>query len=133
MPNVTIKGIVPGVRATGELKQSVAEALAGMEELGIEPRQVRVWTPADIEPYTASPALRASIVDLFDEPEGKAPRTKETCDTVSDVLKVVIARWAREHMPRCHDLEARVSLHGMREDGYATCDPHDLADESAGD
>ena len=132
MPTVTIQGLYgKGTAleiqefALRDLIRQVMAAVAGIQELGLESTQVKVFLQPSLYPEELRPSLMVEMIDLFDTPEGKSRRTPETCQAVAEVLKSAVASWAREHMPRCRNVEAHVFLLRLAEDGYATCDPQD--------
>jgi len=83
------------------LIESVQQAVASVEILGITPDKVTVLMPHDLVKKGLGEELIVEILGLYGNPERKPAVIKQLAAVVADAVE----RFAKEHLPQCRLVE----------------------------
>jgi len=83
------------------LIESVQQAVASVEVLGITPDKVTVLMPLDLVKKGLGEELIVEILGLYGNPERKPAVIKQLASAVADAVE----HFAKEHLPKCRLVE----------------------------
>lgn len=111
MPIIDISGIPEGltIPVTGQLKNTLRNGIADIDDLGLQPEQIKVRLLAEL-PHTAdSDVLFTEIKYLFDYPQ----RTTEICQCMADRVCWILADFIEETGIRHNSVEVALTMHSQ--------------------
>lgn len=108
MPRIDVAGMPRSLNDSvwlTQLAEEIMGAVSGVTELGLIPKQVSVYFPADLVDDMFGEELIVCVLGLFQAPKGKPVRDEPLCSRMNMAIGQELVNFVTEHIPKCQKIE----------------------------